>query len=170
MVAERRGRELVRAKNLIKKVKQRPEYLKEAGKEKTKKIVEEDIEVDMERIRRRVAEIEGERMEGAEQRGEDRIGEEQRGEDRIGEEQMGEDQEDNGSMSEDSDDSRFTVTYDNQEDRVESLNHQTTRSGRVVIPPLRFGSDTVTKSPSLSPRERWRRQSMRKKEKQSKDW
>ena len=97
---------------------------------------------------------------------------------------MGEDQEDNGSMSEDSDDSRFTVTYDDQEDRVESVNHQTTmsgrvvesvnhqttRSGRVVIPPLRFGSDTVTKSPSLSPRERRRRQSMRKKEKQSKDW
>merc|ERR1712002_1245747 len=56
VVAERRGRKLTRAKNLIKKVKQRPEYLKEAGKEKTKKIIEEDIEVDMDKIRRRVAE------------------------------------------------------------------------------------------------------------------
>ena len=176
VVAERRGRKLTRAKNLIKKVKQRPEYLKEAGKEKTKKIIEEDIEVDMDRIRKRVAETEGERMEGAEERGEERIGEEL-----TGEEQAGEVLENNSDS--DSDDSRFTVTYDDQEEEnrgesvshqttgsgrvVESVNHQTTRSGRVVIPPLRFGSDTVTKSPSLSPRERRRRQSMRKKEKQT---
>ena len=66
MVAERRGRELLRSKNLIKVVKQRPAYLKEAEKEKTKKIVEEDIDVDMDKIRRRVAEMEEETVEGAE--------------------------------------------------------------------------------------------------------
>ena len=52
VVAERRGRELLRAKNLVKVVKQRPAYLKEAEKEKTKKIIEEDIDVDMNKIRR----------------------------------------------------------------------------------------------------------------------
>ena len=66
VVAERRGRELLRAKNLIKVVKQRPEYLKEVEKERTKKIVEEDIDVDMDKIRRRVAELEDETAQGAE--------------------------------------------------------------------------------------------------------
>ena len=52
VVAERRGRELLRAKNLVKVVKQRPAYLKEVEKEKTKKIIEEDIDMDMKKIRR----------------------------------------------------------------------------------------------------------------------
>ena len=70
-----------------------------------------------------------------------------------------------GSISGDSDDSRFTITYDDQEDRVEEVGHQITKSGRVVIPPTRFSSDTTTEKPRLSPRERKRRQSMKKKEK-----
>ena len=37
VVAERRGRKLLRAKNLIKVVKQRPEHLKEGKREKTNK-------------------------------------------------------------------------------------------------------------------------------------
>ena len=123
VVAERRGRELLRAKNLIKVVKQRPAYLKEAEKEKSKKIIEEDIDVDMDKIRRRVAEMEEETVEGAEEVGEDQTAQP------IG------DQEEKGSTSGDSDDSRFTITYDDQEDRVEGVGHQITKSGRVVIPP-----------------------------------
>ena len=65
VVAERRGRELFRAKNLIKVVKQRPEYLKDPEREKTKKIVDDDIDVDMDMIRRRVAEMERETGEEA---------------------------------------------------------------------------------------------------------
>ena len=158
VVAERRGRELLRAKNLIKVVKQRPAYLKEAEKEKTKKIIEEDIDVDMDKIRRRVAEMEEELVEGAEGVGEDQTAQPIR------------DQEEKGSISGDSDDSRFTITYDDQEDRVEEVGHQITKSGRVVIPPNRFSSDTTAKKPSLSPRERKRRQSLRKKEKKTRDW
>ena len=75
-----------------------------------------------------------------------------------------------GSVSDDSDDSRFTITYDDQEDRVEEVGQQTTKSGRVVVPPNKFSPDTTTKKPSLSPRERKRRQSMRKKEKKTRDW
>ena len=52
VVAERRGSELLRVKNLVKVVKQRPAYLKEVEKEKTKKIIEEDIDMDMNKIRR----------------------------------------------------------------------------------------------------------------------
>ena len=81
VVAERRGRELLRAKNLVKVVKQRPAYLKEAEKEKTKKIIEEDIDVDMNKIRRRVAEMEEEMVEGAERVREDQTGEDETGED-----------------------------------------------------------------------------------------
>ena len=80
------------------------------------------------------------------------------------------DQEEKRSISGDSDDSRFTITYDDQEDRVEGVGHQITKSGRVVIPPSKFSPDTTTKKPSLSPRERKRRQSMRKKEKKTRDW
>ena len=158
VVAERRGRELFRAKNLIKVVKQRPEYLKETEKEKTKKIVEEDIDIDMDKIRRRVAEMEKEIVEGAERAGVDQTA------------QPTGDQEEKGSISGDSDDSRFTITYDDQEDRVEEVGHHTTKSGRVVVPPNRFRPDTTTEKPRLSPRERKRRQSMRKKEKRTKNW
>ena len=158
VVAERRGRELLRAKNLIKVVKQRPEYLKEVGKEKTKKIVEEDIDIDMDKIRRRVAEMEGDAVQGVEGAGQDGTAQP------IG------DQEEKGSISGDSDDSRFTITYDDQEDRVEEVGHHTTKSGRVVVPPNRFRPDTTTEKPRLSPRERKRRQSMRKKEKKAKNW
>ena len=155
VVAERRGRELLRAKNLIKVVKQRPEYLKEVERERTKKIIEEDIDVDMDKIRRRVAELEDEtaqRAEGAEQ-------------DETP--QQAEEQEEKGSISGDSDDSRFTITYDDQENRVEEVGHQTTRSGRVVVPPNKFSPDTTTQKSRLSPRERKRRQSMRKREKKT---
>lgn len=155
VVAERRGRELLRAKNLIKVVKQRPEYLKEVKRERTKKIIEEDIDVDMDKIRRRVAELEdqtAQRAEGAEQ-------------DETP--QQAEEQEEKGSISGDSDDSRFTITYDDQENRVEEVGHQTTRSGRVVVPPNKFSPDTTTQKSRLSPRERKRRQSMRKREKKT---
>ena len=169
VVAERRGRELLRAKNLIKVVKQRPAYLKEVEKEKTKKIIEEDIDVDMNKIRRRAAEMEEEMVEGAERVGEDQTGEDQTGEDQTGEDsdnyQTGEDQ-----TGEDSDDSRFTFTYNDWENRVEEVGHQITKSGRVMMSPDRFRPDTTTKKASLSPRERKRRQSMRKNEKQSRDW
>ena len=158
VVAERRGRELFRAKNLIKVVKQRPEYLKETEKEKTKKIVEEDIDIDMDKIRRRVAEMEREIVEGAERAGVDQTA------------QPTGDQEEKGSISGDSDDSRFTITYDDQEDRVEEVGHQITKSGRVVVPPSKFSPDTTTEKPRLSPRERKRRQSMRKREKKTKEW
>ena len=164
VVAERRGRELLRAKNLIKVVKQRPAYLKEVEKEKTKKIIEEDIDVDMNKIRRRAAEMEEEMVEGAERVGEDQTGEDQTGEDSDNY-QTGEDQ-----TGEDSDDSRFTFTYDDWENRVEEVGHQITKSGRVMMSPDRFRPDTTTKKASLSPRERKRRQSMRKNEKQSRDW
>ena len=80
------------------------------------------------------------------------------------------DQEEKGSISGDSDDSRFTITYDDQEDRVEEVGHHITKSGRVVVPPNRFRPDTTTEKPRLSPRERKRRQSMRKKEKRTKNW
>ena len=156
VVAERRGKELFRAKNLIKVVKQRPEYLKEAEKVKTKKIVDEDIDVDMDKIRRRVAEMEEETVQGAEGVGQD------------GTPQLTVDQEEKGSISGDSDDSRFTITYDDQEDRVEEVGHQTTRSGRVVVAPNKFSPDT--EKPRLSLRERKRRQSMRKREKKTRDW
>ena len=169
VVAERRGRELLRAKNLVKVVKQTLAYLKEAEKEKTKKIIEEDIDVDMNKIRRRAAEMEEEMVEGAERVGEDQTGEDQTGEDQTGEDsdnyQTGEDE-----TGEDSDDSRFIVTYDDWENRVEEVGHQITKSGRVVMSPDRFRPDTTTKKASLSPRERKRRQSMRKNEKQSRDW
>ena len=78
-------------------------------------------------------------------------------------------QEEKGSISGDSDDSRFTITYDEQEDRVEEVGHQTTRSGRVVVPPNKFSPDTTAEKPRLSPRERKRRQSLRKKEKKTRD-
>ena len=164
VVVERRGRELFRAKNLIKVVKQRPEYLKEAEKEKTKKIVDEDIDVDMDKIRRRVAEMEEATVQGAE--GAEMEEEIVEGAERAGVDQTAQptgDQEEKGSISGDSDDSRFTITYDDQEDRVEVVGHQITKSGRVVIPPTRFSSDTTTEKPRLSPRERKRRQSMKKK-------
>ena len=170
VVVERRGRELFRAKNLIKVVKQRPEYLKEAEKEKTKKIVDEDIDVDMDKIRRRVAEMEEATVQGAE--GAEMEEEIVEGAERAGVDQTAQptgDQEEKGSISGDSDDSRFTITYDDQEDRVEEVGHQITKSGRVVIPPTRFSSDTTTEKPRLSPRERKRRQSMKKKEK-TKEW
>ena len=167
VVAERRGRELLRAKNLIKVVKQRPEYLKEVGKEKMKKIVEEDIDIDMDKIRRRVAETE--ETKETEDTEEDTIqGVEGAGQD--GTAQLMGDKEEKGSISGDSDDSRFTITYDDQEDRVEEVGHQITQSGRVVVPPDRFRPDTTTERPRLSPRERKRRQSMRKKEKKMKKW
>ena len=160
---------MLRAKNLIKVVKQRPAYLKEAEKEKTKKIIEEDIDVDMNKIRRRAAEMEEEMVEGAERVGEDQTGEDQTGEDQTGEDsdnyQTGEDQ-----TGEDSDDSRFTFTYNDWENRVEEVGHQITKLGRVVMSPDMFRLDTTIKKTSLSPRERKRRQSMRKNEKQSRDW
>ena len=78
------------------------------------------------------------------------------------------DQEERGSTSGDSDDSRFTITYDDQEDRVEEVGHQITKSGRAVVPPDKFSPDTTSKS-RLSPRERKRRQSMRKKEKKTRE-
>ena len=164
VVAERRGSELLRVKNLVKVVKQRPAYLKEAEKEKTKKIIEEDIDADMSKIRRRAAEMEEEMVEGAERVGEDQTGEDQTGEDSDNY-QTGEDQ-----TGEDSDDSRFIVTYDDWENRVEEVGHQITKLGRVMMSPDRFRPDTTTKKASLSPRERKRRQSMRKNEKQSRDW
>ena len=69
-----------------------------------------------------------------------------------------------GSVSEDSDDSRFTITFDDQEERLGEVGHNTTKSGRAVIPPTRFCPDSNTKRTSLSPRERKRRQSKKKKE------
>ena len=111
----------------------------------------------MDKIRRRVAEMEKDTVERAEGEGEDQTAQ-----------QTG-DQEEKESTSGDSDDSRFTITYDEQEDRVEEVGHQTTRSGRVVVPPNRFSSDTTTEKPRLSPRERKRRQSMRKKEKKTRE-
>ena len=153
VVAERRGRELFRAKNLIKVVKQRPEYLKAIEKERTKKIVEEDIDIDMDKIRRRVAEMEDETVQGAE------------GAEQNGTPQLAGEQEEERSISGDSDDSRFTITYDDQENRMEEVGHQTTRSGRVVVPPNKFNPDTTTEKTRLSPRERKRRQSMRRREK-----
>ena len=159
VVAERRGRELFRAKNLIKVVKQRPHYLRDTKTEKTQKMVDEDIDidVDMEKIRRRVAE-----MEEASDKGHG-----------AGEEiQLAGDQGDKGSTSGDSDDSRFTITYDEQEAVVDSTSldpeeaeYPTTRSGRAVVPPDKFVPEAATKKPRLSPRERKRRQSLRKKEK-----
>ena len=124
VVAERRGRELFRAKNLVKVVKQRPEYLKEAEKVKAKKIVDDDIDIDMDKIRRRVAEMEEETVQGAEGAGQD------------GTPQLTVDQEEKGSISGDFDDSRFTITYDDQEDRVEEVGQQITKSGRIVVPPI----------------------------------
>ena len=162
VLAERRGRELFRAKNLIKVVKQRPLYLRET-KEKTQKVVDEDIDidVDMEKIRRRVAE-----MEEALDKGH-----------RAGEEvQLAGDQGDKGSTSRDSDDSRFTITYDEQEAERDSTGpdpeeaeYPTTRSGRAVVPPNKFVPEVATKKPRLSPRERKRRQSLRKNEKKTAD-
>ena len=148
---------MLRAKNLIKVVKQRPEYLKGTERETHKKIVDDDIDVDMNIIRRRVAEMEretGERAQGA-------VEERQTT-------QVPGDQEERGSISGDSDDSRFTITYDDQEDRVEEVGHQITKSGRAVVPPDKFSPDTTSKS-RLSPRERKRRQSMRKKEKKTRE-
>ena len=84
--------------------------------------------------------------------------------------QLAGDQEEKGSISGDSDDSRFTITYDDQEDRVEEVGHQITKSGRVVVPPSKFSPDTTTEKPRLSPRERKRRQSMRKREKKTREW
>ena len=130
VVAERRGRKLLRAKNLIKVVKQRPDYLKEADREKPKKIVDEDIDVDMDIIRRRVAEMEKETGEGAKGTVEERPAIQVPGE-----------QEEKGSTSGDSDDSRFTITYDDQEDRVEEVGHQITKSGRAVVPPDNFSPE-----------------------------
>ena len=157
VVAERRGRELLRAKNLIKVVKQRPEHLKDPEREKTKKIIDDDIDGDMDKIRRRVAEMEKEIEEGAQGGVEERQNQE------TG------DRDERGSISEDSDDSRFTITYDDQEERVEEMGHQITKSGRAVVPPDRFCPDTTTTKARLSPRERKRRQSMRKKEKKTRD-
>ena len=77
--------------------------------------------------------------------------------------------EEEGSISGDSEDSRFTITYDDQEDRVEEVGHQITKSGRAVVPPDRFSPDTTSKMSRLSPRERKRRQSMRKKEKKTRE-
>ena len=108
--------------------------------------------------------MEEEMVEGAE-----RVGEDQTGEDQTGEDQTGEDS-DNYQTGEDSDDSRFIVTYDDWENRVEEVGHQITKLGRVMMSPDRFRPDTTTKKASLSPRERKRRQSMRKNEKQSRDW
>ena len=48
------------------------------------------------------------------------------------------------------------------------MGHQITKSGRAVVPPDRFIPETTTKA-RLSPRERKRRQSMRKKEKKTRD-
>ena len=124
---------------------------------KTKKIVDEDIDVDMDKIRRRVAEMEEETIEGAEGAGQD------------GTPQLTGDQEEKGSTSGDSDDSRFTITYDDQEDRVEEVGHQITKSGRAVVPPDKFSPDTTSKKSRLSPRERKRLQSMRKKEKKTRE-
>ena len=149
---------MLRAKNLIKVVKQRPEYLKETERETHKKIVDDDIDVDMNIIRRRVAEMEretGERAQGA-------VEERQTT-------QVPGDQEERGSISGDSDDSRFTITYDDQEDRVEEVGHQITKSGRAVVPPNKFSPDTTAKKSRLSPRERKRRQSIRKKEKKTRE-
>ena len=108
--------------------------------------------------------MEEEMVEGAERVGEDQTGEDQTGED-SDDYQTGEDQ-----TGEDSDDSRFTVTYDDWENRVEEVGHQITKSGRVVMSPDRFRPDTTTKKASLSLRERKRRQSLRKNESQSRDW
>ena len=130
----------------------------EAEREKTKKVVDDDIDVDMDMIRRRVAEMEKETREGAQGLGEER---------QI--DQVTGDQEERGSTSGDSDDSRFTITYDDQEDRVEEVGHQITRSGRAVIPPDKFSPDTMAKKTRLSPRDRKRRQSMRKKEKKTRE-
>ena len=153
-MAERRGRKLLRAKNLIKVVKQRPEHLKEAEKGKTQKIVDDDIDVNMNIIRRRVAEMENETREGVQGLGEERQTNQATG-----------DQDERGSTSGDSDDSRFTITYDDQEERVEDVGYHTTKSGRAVVPPDKFSPVSTTKRSKLSPRERKRRQSMRKKEK-----
>ena len=158
VVAERRGRKLLRAKNLIKVVKQRPEYLKDTEREKPKKIVDEDIDVDMDIIRKRVAEMEKETGDGAHEA-------EEEGQ-TI---QVPGDQGERGSISGDSDDSRFTITYDDQEDRVEEVGHQITKSGRAVVPPDKFSPDTTSKKSRLSPRERKRRQSMRKREKKTRE-
>ena len=148
VVAERRGRELFRAKNLIKVVKQRPEYLKETEKEKTKKVVEEDIDIDMDKIRRRVAEMEREIVEGAERAGVDQTA------------QPTGDQEEKGSISGDSDDSRFTITYDDQEDReVEEQEAEPVGTSSPIS--NRTRNRATRKEPGqraqLSPRERKRR-------------
>ena len=79
------------------------------------------------------------------------------------------DQVEEGSVSDDSDDSRFTITYDDQEDRVVEVGQQTTKSGRAVVPTNKFSPDTTSKKSRLSPRERKRRQSMRKKEKKTRE-
>ena len=149
---------MLRAKNLIKVVKQRPDHLKEAEREKAKKIVDDDIDVDMDMIRRRVAEMEKETREGAQGLGEERQTD-----------QATRDQDERGSTSGDSDDSRFTITYDDQEERVEEVGLHTTKSGRAVVPPDKFSPDSTTKKSRLSPRERKRRQSMRKKEKKTRE-
>ena len=52
---------------------------------------------------------------------------------------------------------------------MEEVGHQITKSGRAVVPPNRFSPDTTSKMSRLSPRERKRRQSMRKKEKKTRE-
>ena len=52
---------------------------------------------------------------------------------------------------------------------MEEVGHQITKSGRAVVPPDRFIPDTTAKKSRLSPRERKRRQSIRKKEKKTRE-
>ena len=105
-----------------------------------------------------MAEMEKETREGAQGLGEERQPDQVTG-----------DQEEKGSTSGDSDDSRFTITFDDQEDRVEEVEHHITKSGRAVVPPDKFSPDSTIKKSRLSPRERKRRQSMRKKEKKTRE-
>ena len=52
---------------------------------------------------------------------------------------------------------------------MEEVGHQITKSGRAVVPPDKFSPDTTTKKSRLSPRERKRLQSRRKKEKKTRE-
>ena len=160
-----------RAKNNVKKLKPRPDKLKPKKGELREYREEEDLDVNMEKIRvlsrpraDNVADPVGhpqprEMVQGGVGAG---VGAEQQGQEQGVEEE--EAAMEAGSVSEDSDDSRFTITFDDQEERLGEVEHNTTRSGRAVIPPTRFCPDSNARRTSLSPRERKRRQSKKKKE------
>ena len=162
-----------RAKNNVKKLKPRPEKLKlkkgELRADREEEDLEEDLDVNMEKIRvlsRPRADNDVNLLELSQPRetvqGAD-VGAEQQGQEQGVEEE--EAAMEAGSVSEDSDDSRFTITFDDQEERLGEVEHNTTKSGRAVIPPTRFCPGSNIRRTSLSPRERKRRQSKKKKEK-----